>query len=353
LVTGLLFVAMGGHGTTKALDPRSEALDGPIPPGGYAWWYFDARSQDGERALTAIFFIGSVFSPDYAARLRRGEQARPEEHVAVNLALYDRGKQVAWVMSEYGEPALKSAGSDGPAIADSHIERLPSGALRVHIRERSAPFLLSLMKIGGRIEGHFDLEPLGGPLGPFHLSSSEGQAHHWHVPMPHARVRVEMKRPDFSFEGTGYHDINRGEGRLEAAFSRWSWARFHEGDRTLVLYDMREVGGESQALIVDSKKGDALADDAPLVVEATDGPLRAVGWGLQMPSWFEVSIGGTPLRCEPTRLVEVAPFYARYECTLTQGGEPLSKGLGEFLDLDRFRRRGLQFLLRFKTRRSG
>ena len=34
-----------------------------VRPGGYAWWYFDAVSDDGTRALTAIFFIGSVFSP--------------------------------------------------------------------------------------------------------------------------------------------------------------------------------------------------------------------------------------------------------------------------------------------------
>jgi carotenoid 1,2-hydratase len=167
--------------------------------------------------------------------------------------------------------------------------------------------------------------------------------------MPRARVRVQMSRPELTFEGTGYHDINRGEGRLESAFSRWSWARFHEGDRTLVLYDIREIDGETQAMVVDSKKGDALPDGAALTCEPKEGPLRKAGWGLTMPSWIELG----DLRCEPTRLIEAAPFYARYEATLLRKGTRVATGIGEFLDLDRFRRRGLQFLLRFKTRRNG
>jgi carotenoid 1,2-hydratase len=331
---------------------ETEDAGGPIPPGGYAWWYFDAQSDDGQRALTAIFFIGSVFSPAYAARIRRGENARPEEHVAVNLALYERGKQVAWVMSEYGESALKSAGADGPVIGESHIERLPSGGLRVHIKERSAPFLVSMMKMGGRVEGTFDLEPLSGPLGPFQLSSAGGQTHHWRVPMPRSRVKVSFSRPGFQFEGTGYHDINRGGGRLEAAFSRWSWARFHAGERTLVLYAMRETSGTEQALLVDSSRTDALPDDATLAVTATEGPPRKVGWGLELPSFVEIDRGGPILHHEPRELLEVAPFYARYTAILRQGDQQIATGLGEYLDLDRFRRRGVQFLLRFKTRHS-
>src|SRR4051812_37744771 len=109
--------------------------------GSYKWWYFDALSDDGSRGLTAILFIGSVFSPDYAARLRRGEPALPEEHVAVNLALYEGGRQRTWVMSEYGREALQ--GTDPPFIAQSRLERNGAG-LRLHIRDRSAPFLASL-----------------------------------------------------------------------------------------------------------------------------------------------------------------------------------------------------------------
>ena len=51
------------------LGPR---FDAPVRPGGYAWWYVDAFSDDGRFGLTLIAFVGSVFSPYYAWRGRRG-----------------------------------------------------------------------------------------------------------------------------------------------------------------------------------------------------------------------------------------------------------------------------------------
>src|SRR2546423_28493 len=121
-------------------------FSGPIPPGGYSWWYFDALSDDGERALTAIFFIGSVFSPDYAAKIRAGAAARAEDHLGVNLALYHSGRKIAWVMSEYSAAALSCADERRLAISGSSID-VGSDGMRVEIRERSAPFLLALAKL--------------------------------------------------------------------------------------------------------------------------------------------------------------------------------------------------------------
>ncbi len=45
-------------------------FDRPVVPGGYAWWYVDGISADGEDAITVIAFVGSVFSPYYAAARR-------------------------------------------------------------------------------------------------------------------------------------------------------------------------------------------------------------------------------------------------------------------------------------------
>ena len=62
--------AVGPAGSRQpAAGPR---FDQAVPPGGYAWWYVDALSDDGRHALTIIAFIGSVFSPYYAAARRRG-----------------------------------------------------------------------------------------------------------------------------------------------------------------------------------------------------------------------------------------------------------------------------------------
>jgi carotenoid 1,2-hydratase len=296
-------------------------------PGSYKWWYLDALSDDGRRGLTAILFNGSVFSPAYAARLRRGEPALPEEHPAVNLALYEGGRQRAWVMSEYGREAWRGEVS----VAESRLS-----GLKLEIRDRSAPFLASLAGVGSPVEGTVELEPLSAPLPEMFL---DGERHHrWQVIVPRGRVRVRFTKPRFEFEGVGYHDINQGDSRLEAAFSRWSWARFHEKARTVVLYSAREKSGAARALVVDDS-------DPREVAAASEGELRNVGWGLRMPEWF--SVGG--LRCAPTKFLQVAPFYARYSARL-DGREAV--GMGEYLDLERFARPGIQFLLRFKTRRG-
>jgi carotenoid 1,2-hydratase len=175
------------------------------------------------------------------------------------------------------------------------------------------------------------------------------------VLVPRARMRVRFSRPDFAFDGVGYHDVNAGDGRLERAFSSWSWARFHESDRTTIVYATHERSGASRAVVVDAHDGEpAAARPATLLPE---GEHMQVPWGLTMPRWFAVDEGGRTLRCRPTQLYEAAPFYARYAATLESsraaGTTDVRKvtGVGEFLDLDRFADRGVQFLLRFKMRR--
>ena len=77
----------------------------PVPPGGYAWWYVDALSDDGKHGLTIIAFIGSVFSPWYAWARQKGT-ARAENHVAMNVVLYGEGGR-RWAMTERGAGALQ------------------------------------------------------------------------------------------------------------------------------------------------------------------------------------------------------------------------------------------------------
>ncbi|MEP6836808.1 MAG: carotenoid 1,2-hydratase, partial [Bradyrhizobium sp.] len=61
-----------------------------VSPNGYAWWYVDALSDDGQYGITVIAFIGSVFSPYYAFARRKGP-ADPLNHCAINVAIYRKG----------------------------------------------------------------------------------------------------------------------------------------------------------------------------------------------------------------------------------------------------------------------
>ena len=82
---GVPMAALSGRQAALAVI-GGPGFDAAVRPGGYAWWYVDAFSDDGRFGLTIIAFVGSVFSPYYAWRGRRD----PLDHCAINVALYGR-----------------------------------------------------------------------------------------------------------------------------------------------------------------------------------------------------------------------------------------------------------------------
>jgi hypothetical protein len=82
-----------------------------------------------------------------------------------------------------------------------------------------------------------------------------------------------------------------------------------------------------------------------------EGARRPAGWAFQLPQRVAVDSPRGAWVCRPGRVLEPSPFYARYLCELDAPDRPTCRGLGEHLDLERFAGRGIQFLLRFKTRR--
>jgi carotenoid 1,2-hydratase len=330
---------------TRRIGYHARPMEAPwaraaATPGGYVWWYVDALSPSGD-GLVCIFFAGSVFSPDYAARLGRGERALPGEHAAVNLALYRGGRRVAWVMSEYGSLVATEA---RVAVGRSELWR-DGGAFRIRLHERSAPLRLP-------VEGSIEAEPEAGAMAPGIISAAGGGATHgWQVLAPRARVRARFRRPAFALDGVGYVDRNWGDGRLEDAFARWSWARFHGPRRTTIVYALVDRDGRRRAFSAEAAAGDeggAPVEETP----APEGGTRRAAWGLTLPLGFGA---GAPerLRVAPDELLEQAPFYARYRARLVERGLPVEAlGMGEHLDLDRFRSPFIRFLLRYKMRHA-
>ncbi len=274
-----------------------------------------------------IAFIGSVFSPYYAAARRRGP-ANPADFCSLNLALYGDVKR--WAMTERGRHDISRAAQHfqiGPSSVswDGH-------AFTAEINEFCMP---PHQRLRGRLR-------VATPTVINHevLLNPQG-VHRWRPFVPHARVTVELEKPSLSWQGHGYFDSNCGDAPLESGFSTWHWSRTTQGQDTLVIYDAQRRDGTSLAF-ARRFSPDGTIRDAALPPETQ---LKRGLWGVPRP--LRADPGATP---RLVRRLEDAPFYTRSEISTVIGGESLH-GVHESLDLDRFSRRWVQTLLPFRMPR--
>ena len=291
-------------------------------PGAYAWWYFDAISADGRDVAVVIFFIGSVFSPHYAERIARGENPRPTEHVAVNVALYREGRRRLWAFNEYGQKSLAS--SHGRVrIGRSHMTRSPHGTIDIHVDE---PQLAG----AGAIVGDLSFAPIEPP---FARPETLAEGHTWRCAAPRCAVRASFASPLFELAGTGYHDTNEGHGPPGRAIASWSWARAHATDGTHVIFDVADRAGLRTRVELHSSRGRVVSNEAPRPVRPS---LRS--WLLPLP------------RLGITRRLELSPFYLRYLTQLPSSQGDVV-GVAEHIDFGRFESPIVQRMIGYRMAR--
>lgn len=297
-------------------------------PGGYAWWYLDALTDDGQHGLTLIAFLGSVFSPYYARARRRGD-ADPLQHVALNVALYGVGMR-SWAMTERGRGAVARTATS-LAIGPSALT-WEGDALCVHIDEIAVP-------IPHRIRGTVRLYPAAWTAHGFALDAA---GHHvWHPLAPVARVEVALDHPALRWSGSGYLDSNTGTAPLERDFVRWDWSRATIGCETLLLYDVAWRGGGALALAL---RCDARGGVTPFGPPPPQ-PLPRTLWQIARATRADAH---TAPRVEQT--LEDTPFYARSLLATQVLGTP-ARAVHESLSLERFRTGWVQALLPFRMPR--
>ena len=314
------------HGAI-AYGPRFDLV---VAPGGYAWWYLDAASDDGRHGLTLIAFVGSVFSPFYAGARRRG-LAEAIDHCAINVALY--GDVSRWAMTERDRGAV-SRTADQFVVGPSQLQ-WRDGALVIEVNEITVPWHT-------RLRGSIRVQPMAGS--DYQVALDARAHHHWQPIAPRARVELNFGVPSLRWSGEGYLDSNTGSEPLEAGFSSWHWSRARLADGTTqVFYDVERRDGTSLGLGLAFDRQGAVHRCPALPL----ADLPPTLWRIQR------RMRGTPASLARIRTVEDTPFYAR---SMAMGAGPhCEQVVHESLSLDRFNSRWVQALLPFRMlrRRTG
>lgn len=300
--------------------PRHSIAPRPFEeqPGAYRWWYFDALSHDEKTAFSAIFMVGSIFSPYYAARLRAGEAPLPREHVAMNFVLYRRGKMPIFAFSEYGSERL-TMDARGVGIAASSFAKQRDGRILLSVND-------ARVATGAPLRAELEVTPVEAPLTPreVHLS---GQEHRWHCLAPRAEVRGNIDGFG-AFEGLGYHDTNFGSEPPARQLSSWSWGRVHDGAGTRVFFDVRTRDGRRAHELFATG---GTRETSILPVRVTRPSVR--DWLLPLPRHFECEPG---VLLRAPRALERAPFYQRFTAGFPSRDASFgATGIGEHIDFER------------------
>jgi carotenoid 1,2-hydratase len=303
-------------------DTQYPLFNRPVPNGGYCWWYIDAISDDQQHMLTIIAFIGSVFSP-YYRRARRNNHADPLNHCSINVVLYGRQLLNRWCMTERPKHVI-DVSPDRFVIGPSHLryrETAPGqGILHIEIDEKTAP---APRDVKGTIEVALSVQPQQFYLHP-------NQQHVWWPAAPNSAVKVNLKRPDLSWNGQAYVDMNWGRQPLEDDIDYWCWSRHHTGNATTIHYDVHHKDSDIEAPPDDSIAVAITDNQLSQVAEA--GCRRALPrtkW--RMPRHVRSAQGNAAVE----RTLEDTPFYSRSLIT-TETNREAGSGIHESVSLVRF-----------------
>ena len=308
---------------------RGSRFDEHVPAGGYAWWYVDALSDDGQHGLTIIAFIGSVFSPYYAWARAHGK-ADPLNHCAVNVALYGNDRK-RWAMTERGRGQVGRA-SSALTIGPSRLT-WDGDTLVIRVDEVTAP-------APRRIRGAVRVYPKALTSRAFALDPAG--RHRWWPIAPSAHVEVTLEQPAVRWSGDGYLDSNTGTAPLEGDFQSWNWSRTSLARTTAVLYDVVPCDGVERSLALRFDPNGQVEEFAPPV------PVRLT------PTLWRIARATRADDARSTKVVktlEDAPFYARSLLSTRLLGQS-GAAVHESLSLQRFRARWVQALLPFRMPRA-
>ena len=318
------------------LDSAEEAAHGGWlrgTPGAYEWWYFDAVSENGEWALSCIWFLGNPFSP-YYRQAALGRLSSPFAHNALFFALYREGRLHAYHFTRF--PVSQISATEAVPLClqfGPNTLRMPTpGTWQLELTDENAN--------GRRLDA--SLVFAGPPLtsGPIEESPLGGD-HSWLPSAPFCRVSGTITLREASnpgseqirFSGTGYHAHNWGRLPFDAALRNWSWARAAlSGERSVILYHLQPHRGPAVSHLLLFDAGHLIRHNAPAKVRLDRSVLN--GFGTRYFSRLTVADGDFSVTFQFGKRLDSSPFYVRALCdaAVTQNGQfETGHGIGEYL----------------------
>ncbi len=317
------------------LDPAEEAAHAAWlkqTPGAYEWWYFDARSADGQWALACIWFLGNPFSP-YYAEAARGQGGDPFAAPALFFALYKEGHLHAYHFSQF-EAGVDVGGSLPTCLRfGPNTLTLANGQWQMRLTDENAN--------GRHLDAalSFTAPPLVSAVTESDVFDTD---HSWLPAAPFCTVigQITLREAHnpgaetIRFEGTGYHDHNWGRLPFDAAIQDWYWARAAlGGTRAAVLYHVRPKGGKAALThLLLFENGELRRHETDCQVTLSRRTLS--GLGALYATRLTASAGDLQTEFVLEGRLDSAPFYVRALCraTVREGANTeQGQGIGEYL----------------------
>jgi len=296
-----------------------------VPSNGYAWWYVDGLSYDGEKAISIIGFIGSVFSPWYAWAGRKN----PHNHCCINVAMYGKGWR--WTMTERGEESLFQT-EDQLKVGPSSFT-WDNGKLIIEINEISTPHL-------DKVIGKVTITPK--LITNIEVNLTRDGSHIWRPFAPNAEINVEIEKKGWNWQGHGYFDANFGTRALEHDFSYWTWSRLPHRDGSIAFYDAIRRNEDPLSVSIKFHSNGQVEE----ILAPPEARLSRSLWTVKRRTRSDSDY-------KPTQVKHMldAPFYTRSAIKTKIYGE-VTTGVHEALDLDRFSNPLLKPMLALRVPRT-
>lgn len=316
------------------LQPDEDAAHADLlrsAPGAYEWWYFDALSEDGEWALTTIWFLGNPFSPYYRESCL-GRAANPYAHNALFFALYKQGVLYAYHFTRFPQNQVQ-ADPVRPACLRFGPNALDWDGQTYHLKiadENANRRCLAA-----------DLQFDAAPLVPADMPLGDARdTHCWLPAAPACRVRGQITLREqanagahrLHFQGLGYHDHNWGTLPFDTAIKDWYWGRVSLGtDKALLVYHVRYRTAPPVSHLLRFEGGRLTLHDpaAHVVLKRT----RMNGFLMPYATHLAVQSGNVSAVFHLGARLDSAPFYARTLCTASvsrAGVTEQGRGLAEY-----------------------